>query len=64
MNDSSPYDPYRSSRPLWISDLLRDQARRIPGSIAIAAPGRPSLTYARLWSHAAEVVRRLNSLGI
>jgi amino acid adenylation domain-containing protein len=48
---------------LCIRALIEEGARRNPGSVAIAAPGRPPLSYGRLLSHVADVARRLNELG-
>ncbi|MCZ6489600.1 MAG: acyl--CoA ligase [Acidobacteria bacterium] len=44
-----------------VADLLQPGADE---AVAIAAPGRPSLTYAGLRKHVAGTVRRLNQLGI
>ena len=46
-----------------IRALIEDRARKNPGSVAIVAPGRPPLSYARLLSHVGDVTRRLNELG-
>ena len=55
---------HQHCQTLCITDLLRAQAQRIPGAIAVSAPGRSSLTYGRLWSHATEVVEKLNGIGV
>ena len=47
-----------------IRAMIEDRAHKNPGSVAIAAPGRPPLSYARLLSHVGDVTRRLNELGI
>jgi len=44
--------------------LLARQAELCPEAIALGAPGRPSLTYARLRTRVEEVVATLNGLGI
>ena len=44
-----------------VTDLLQQGADE---AVAIAAPGRPSLTYAGLRKHVAGAVRKLNQLGI
>lgn len=49
---------------LCIRALIEDRARKNPGSVVIASPGRPSLSYARLLSHVGDVTRRLNELGL
>ena len=43
-----------------VADLLQ---RGADEAVAIAAPGRPSLTYAGLREHVASTVRRLNQLA-
>lgn len=43
---------------------LRNWAERAPESLAIAAPGRTSLTYFRLWDQIARGARILNGLGV
>lgn len=47
-----------------IRALIEDRARKNPGSVAIAASGRPPLSYARLLSHVGDVTRNLNELGL
>ena len=47
-----------------ICDLLFLQAQRCPDSVALAAPGRRPLSYARLAEHLEKVVGSLNSMGI
>jgi acyl-CoA synthetase (AMP-forming)/AMP-acid ligase II/thioesterase domain-containing protein/acyl carrier protein len=44
--------------------MIEERVRRNPGSMAIAAPGRPFLSYARLLSYVENVTRRLNELGL
>jgi acyl-CoA synthetase (AMP-forming)/AMP-acid ligase II/acyl carrier protein len=44
--------------------LLAQQAELRPEAIALGAPGRPSLTYARLRARVEEVVATLNVMGI
>jgi acyl-CoA synthetase (AMP-forming)/AMP-acid ligase II len=50
--------------PVTISSLISTAARIFPESLALLAPGRPSLTYRRLSDLANEVVRHLNRMGI
>jgi len=47
-----------------IADLLENQARRIPDAPAILAPGRPPLTYGRLYQHIDRTGRMLRAAGI
>jgi acyl-CoA synthetase (AMP-forming)/AMP-acid ligase II len=47
---------------LW--ELIEDNARDAPRSIAIAAPNRPSLTYARLQEQVLAVATALDGMGI
>ncbi|MET0165779.1 MAG: AMP-binding protein [Vicinamibacterales bacterium] len=47
-----------------IGTLLRDAAQRNPESPALAAPKRPSLSYARLWRQVEGMVAWLNAHGI
>jgi acyl-CoA synthetase (AMP-forming)/AMP-acid ligase II len=47
-----------------IHHLLDRQARERPGAIAVAAPGRPPLTFGRLLSHVDETAAQLRSMGI
>ena len=44
--------------------LLEHQAQRIPDEPAILAPGRPPLTYRRLYEHIDKTGRALRALGI
>ena len=44
--------------------LLEYQARRIPDSPAILAPGRPPLIYSRLYEHVEKLGRALRGMGI
>ena len=44
--------------------LLKDHAKQTPDAIAITAPGRRPLSYARLWLHIEEVVEALNGMGL
>jgi acyl-CoA synthetase (AMP-forming)/AMP-acid ligase II len=44
--------------------LLEHQAKRIPDAPAILAPGRPPLTYGRLYQHIETVERGLRGMGI
>jgi len=60
-----------SSRPvvgncshLTVQTLVSNSAERFPDAIAIAAPGRPSLTYRRLRDHIKNIVSTLNTMGI
>ena len=53
-----------ANNKLCIRTLIENRARRNPGSVAIAAPGRPPLSYARLLSHVGDLTRRLNELGL
>ena len=47
-----------------IHQLLARQAALHPYAVALAAPGRPSLTYARLQARVEDVVTTLNALGV
>ena len=49
---------------LSIRSLLQTRARQIPDAVAIAAPGRASLTYANLWRHIETAVSALRAMGI
>jgi amino acid adenylation domain-containing protein len=49
---------------LCISDLLQDQATRIPDAPAILAPGCTPLTYWRLHRQVVDIVEVLHSLGL
>jgi acyl-CoA synthetase (AMP-forming)/AMP-acid ligase II/thioesterase domain-containing protein/acyl carrier protein len=51
-------------RCLSIHELLAVQAERSPEAVAIIAPGRGPLGYGRLCSHVADVVEKLNSIGV
>src|SRR2546422_2197625 len=53
-----------SGQGLSLHDLLETQAERAPDAIAIAAPGRPPLTYGRLRIHIGHVVKTLNAMGL
>ncbi len=52
-----------SSEPT-VSRLLTAQAEQRRTAIAIAAPGRPPLAYARLQAHIAATVNALNQMGV
>lgn len=52
------------SHNLCIQLLLQTQAERNPDGIAITAPGRRGLSYARLLRQVDEIVSKLNSLGV
>jgi acyl-CoA synthetase (AMP-forming)/AMP-acid ligase II/acyl carrier protein len=47
-----------------IHHLIAAQAKRTPDAIAIAAPGRASLTYGGLHIHIEETVKTLNAMGV
>ena len=47
-----------------LPELIRRQAERSPGAIAILAPGRKPLSYARLKAHVDEVVQTLGQWGV
>lgn len=47
-----------------LHSLLRVQAEQSPDVTALLAPGRPPLTFSRLYRQVEAVVRRLNSLGV
>jgi amino acid adenylation domain-containing protein len=51
-------------RSLCLHHLLETQAKRRPDAVAFIAPGRTPLTYGRLRTHVAEVVKTLRALGI
>jgi acyl-CoA synthetase (AMP-forming)/AMP-acid ligase II len=50
--------------PLSLYHLIKGRAERNPQDVALAAPGRPPLTYGRLCLHVEEVVGTLNALGV
>ncbi len=50
--------------PMTIGHLIRYWAERTPDAVAIAAPGRPSLTYARLWMQVRAAMQGLGAMGI
>src|SRR5215510_5968801 len=52
------------NQSLSIHDVLETQAERTPNAMAIAAPGRPPLTYGRLRTHIGQVVQALNAMGL
>jgi oxalate---CoA ligase len=52
------------SRSMAIYDLLTRWGHETPDSIAIAAPGRSSLSYAQLWTQIDYVVSQLKSVGV
>ena len=47
-----------------LHDLLALRAQRAPDAVAIAAPGRASLSYAGLHRHVGDTVRSLRDLGV
>jgi acyl-CoA synthetase (AMP-forming)/AMP-acid ligase II/thioesterase domain-containing protein len=53
-----------SDQILSLHELIEAQAKRTPEAIAIAAPGRSPLTYARLSRHIDGVVETLHDMGI
>src|SRR5215212_1164595 len=61
--DSSPA-LFLSSPFRCLSDLLAFQAEHLPDAVAIAAPGRTPLTYAKLHRHVEDTARLLNELGV
>jgi acyl-CoA synthetase (AMP-forming)/AMP-acid ligase II len=52
------------SRFLCVHHLLKAQAEVISDKIAIAASGRTSLSYGRLFTHVDYVVKTLNAMGV
>ena len=44
--------------------MLKDRAEKMPEAIALTAPGRVPLSYARLWLHLQDVVQALNGMGL
>jgi acyl-CoA synthetase (AMP-forming)/AMP-acid ligase II/thioesterase domain-containing protein len=52
------------NQSLSIRAVLETQAERTPNAIAIAAPGRPPLTYGRLRTYISQVVQTLNAMGL
>ena len=56
--------PSAQAEERCIGDLLRARAGRSPEAIAIAASGRPALTYARLYAQARGTVQALNAVGL
>ncbi|MBC8427730.1 AMP-binding protein [bacterium] len=63
---SCPNDDYERwpDQDLCIHRLLETQVERTPDAIAIAAPGRASLTYSGLWLQIEDTVKTLDALGI
>jgi len=57
-------DLFPASEELCIHHFLKSNAQRIPGAIAIAAPGRKALTYSRLLIEIDKAVKTLNAAGI
>jgi acyl-CoA synthetase (AMP-forming)/AMP-acid ligase II/acyl carrier protein len=53
-----------SAADLCISQLIENQAKRIPDAIAIAAPDRTPLTYTRLHRQIDDTVKKLNAMGV
>ena len=51
-------------RELCIQSLLKHKVDQAPDAVAIAAPGRASLSYRRLHDYVGEVVATLNAMGI
>ena len=51
-------------QPSCIPHVLAQWAAQAPDALAILAPGRPPLTYSRLWRHVADVVQTLRALGL
>src|SRR5262245_5638589 len=49
---------------LRIQRLLQVRAEQTPDAIAITAPGRAPLTYARLYMHMDDVVMTLHAMGV
>ena len=47
-----------------IYEVLRDQAKKSPEVDAILSPGRPSLSFAELYSHIEKIVAQLQDMGI
>ncbi|MDZ8055524.1 MAG: AMP-binding protein [Aulosira sp. ZfuVER01] len=47
-----------------IEQLIIDAVRQNPGATAIASPGRPTLTYTRLYDHIHNVITTLNAKGL
>lgn len=56
--------PGNRTNQLSLHGLIKNQADRIPESLAIGAPGRQSISYGRLLEHVEHVARTLNNLGI
>ena len=48
---------------LTLGQMIAEWGRRTPEAVAVMAPGRAPLTYARLQSHIESVVTQLNALG-
>jgi acyl-CoA synthetase (AMP-forming)/AMP-acid ligase II/thioesterase domain-containing protein/acyl carrier protein len=64
-SDTDPVGQSTSSGlALSLYELLATQGKRAPDAIAIAAPGRKSLTYGRLLRHIDMTAKQLNALGI
>jgi acyl-coenzyme A synthetase/AMP-(fatty) acid ligase len=53
-----------NSSDLTVPAFVSFWAKRTPDADAIAAPGRPPLTYARLNSHVENTVKTLNKMGL
>jgi acyl-CoA synthetase (AMP-forming)/AMP-acid ligase II len=58
------FDPRPSAPFRCLPHLLQHQADRIPDAPAILAPGRPPLTYRRLYQHVNAMGRTLRAMGI
>ncbi|MBW4563693.1 MAG: AMP-binding protein [Mojavia pulchra JT2-VF2] len=55
---------FGTSINLTIEQLVRDSVKQNPQATAIAAPGRSSLSYMRLYEHMQDVNTTLNALGL
>src|SRR5579863_8126939 len=54
----------RSGTCRMIYELLQKWAKVTPNAFAIAAPGRPPLTYGRLLSHVDQTIKALHAMGV
>lgn len=53
-----------SEASCFVLHQLAMHARQRPASHALVAPGRPPLTYRRLWAHVLQTIRTLNQSGL
>src|SRR5262245_6074410 len=64
MSTEHSVEPKPSVRIWSLGHLLEYQAKRLPDAPAILAPGRTSLSYARLFQHVEQIAWTLRAMGI